>query len=141
MSEQSNDRFFLNPNEMAFRKIYWPLIESEQVTKVFRPGDRSCGCWRGYCSGQEIELKVIDKIGVDWARVEPIFDSGLCKKVAIREVIVKRIKDLIDEDFKGATPDVYDQASLRYNLGVIYNFFPEELTDDTPITITTFAYL
>lgn len=138
---ENDNKLFLNPNEMALRKIYWPLAEAEKITKIFRPGNRPCGRWRGYCSGQKVTIQVLDKVGADWAQLSPRFVDGLSKEVLISEVTVKRIKDLDSADFAGTTPDIYNQDSLRYNLGIIYNLFPEEVGLDSFVTITTFTYV
>lgn len=131
----------LNPNEMAFRKVYWPLLKDGSLSTVFRPGVRIRGCERGYYEGQVVEAKVIDYIGADWAGIPPEFVDGLAKKIKIESVYVKRINELVAADFIGSSPDIFDQHSLKYHLGVIYNLFPEELDDDSQVTIIRFSHL
>ncbi|MCK9344780.1 MAG: hypothetical protein M0P64_01485 [Candidatus Pacebacteria bacterium] len=134
------EKLFLNPNEMAFRKIYKSLLEKKEVTTIFRPGRRLCGDYRGYCSDQEVTIKIIDKTGADWAMLPPKFVEDFSKKVIIKEVLVKTLGELTDEDFIGTTEDVRDITSLKYHLGVIYNLSDDELTDDFIITKTIFEY-
>ncbi len=138
---ETDDKLCLNPNEMAFRKIYWPLLADRKVTRVFRPGNRPCGMWRGYCGGQLVIARVLDCIGADWAKVAPQFVEGLEREIKIKEVVIKKISELVSEDYVGATPDIYDVISLQYNLGLIYNLFPEDIGPDSFVTITTFAYV
>ena len=45
-------KLLLNPNEMAIRKIYWPLVLSQEISTFFRPGRRLCENVRGYCENQ-----------------------------------------------------------------------------------------
>lgn len=131
----------LNPNEMAFRKVYKELLEQEKVTVIFRPGKRVCGDYRGYCPEQKVTVKVIDKVGADWAMLPPRFMRGFSKNIVITNVEVKKLKDFKKLDFKGATSEIRDRESLEYNLGIIYNIPPEEFTDDFLVTKTTFKYL
>lgn len=130
-------KLILGTDTMSFRKIYWPLIRDEKMTKVFRPGVRPCGSEQGYCSGNKVKLCILEKVGVDWALVRPVLSNDMTKDVIIEKVEVREISSLKPEDFVGATPDVYDQESLRYNLGIIYNLLPEEID---LITITSIKY-
>ncbi len=134
-------RLFLNPNEMAFRKYFWPQLESQTITKVFRPGSRLEGDERGYKEGRIVVARVIDSIGSDWAGIPPEFFEELSKTIRIEKTQVKKIGDLKREDFCGASSDVQDQESLKTQLGLIYNLFPADLADDLPVTIISFSYL
>jgi hypothetical protein len=139
-TENANNKLHLNPNEMAFRKVYRNLLENKEVTTIFRPGRRMCGDYRGYCSDQEVTIKIIEKTGADWAMLPPKFVEDFSKIVIIKEVLVKKIGELTEGDFKGATEDVRDITSLKYHLGVIYNLSDEELADDFVVTKTIFEY-
>lgn len=139
-SVTKDQRLFLDPNEMAFRKIYKPLLEKGAVTTIFRPGRRLCGDYRGYCSDQEVTIKIIDKTGADWAMLPPKFVEDFSKIVVIKEVHVKTLGELTEEDFSGATEDIRDVNSLKYHLGVIYNLSHDEITDDFVVTKTIFEY-
>lgn len=134
-------KLYLNPNEMAFRKVYKGLLEEKKVTTIFRPGRRACGDYRGYCPDQTVTLKVLDKVGADWAMLPPEFLDGFSREVVVTGVEIKKLKDLTDSDYEGATPEIRDRESLVYNLGIIYNLPCEEFTDDFLVTKTTFAYL
>lgn len=134
-------KFQLNSNEMAFRKVYRDLLEQNKVTVIFRPGKRACGDYRGYCPEQKVTIKVLDKVGADWAMLPPKFVRGFSKKVVIKNVEVKKLKEIKKSDFNGPTPEIRNRESLEYNLGIIYNISPEEFTDDFLVTKTTFEYL
>lgn len=133
-------KLFLDPNEIAFRKIYRGLLEQEKITVIFRPGKRFCGDFRGYCAEQKATIRVIDSAGADWAMVPPKFVPGFSKKVIITEIETKTLGELTEVDFKGSSPDVHDKESLKYNLGIIYNIDDREFTDDFVITKTNFLY-
>ena len=134
-------RLFLNPNEMAFRKYFWPQLRDESITKVFRPGSRLESDERGYKEGQIVAARVIDSIGSDWAGVPPEFFKDLSKTIKIEKTQVKKIGDLKKEDFYGASADIQDVKSLKTQLGLIYNLFPDDLAEDSIITIISFSYL
>lgn len=133
-------KLFLDPNEIAFRKIYRGLLEQEKITVIFRPGKRFCGDFRGYCEEQEATVRVIDSAGADWAMVPPKFVPDFSKNVIITEVETKTLGELVEADFKGSSPDIHDKESLKYNLGIIYNIDDKEFTDDFVITKTRFVY-
>ncbi len=131
----------LNPDEMAFRKIYWSLLSQEKITTVFRPGKRTSGMPRAYVEGQIVKARVIDSIGADWAGVPPQFVSDLSKHIRIEKIQAKKLGELKCADFKGSSPDVMNKLSLRYHLGAIYNLYGEDLEEDAWITIIKFEYV
>lgn len=137
---EEKNKLFLNPNEMAFRKIYKGLLESEKITTVFRPGKRLCEDFRGYCEEQKIVIKLIDKVGADWAMLPPEFVQRFSKEVTVKTIETKTLGEIGEADFAGASPDVRDKDSLLHHLGIIYNLSSDELTDNFVITRTTFAY-
>ncbi len=138
--EKKITKLFLNPNEMAFRKIYWPLLQNEEINTVFRPGKRLAGDERGYREGQVVMARVIDSMGADWAGVPPEFSEELSKLIRIKAVYVKKIQETGEDDFSGASLDVQNQDLLKYHLGVIYNLFPDEISGDSFVTIIKFSY-
>jgi len=131
----------LPKDEMAFRKIYKDLLESEKITTVFRPGKRDCGDFRGYCPAQIVDAKVLDSIGADWAKVAPKFLEGFLRKIKIKSVEIKTLGALRKEDFSGSSPDVQDIESLIYHLGLIYNLEKGALKHDSVVTKITFEYI
>jgi shikimate dehydrogenase len=131
----------LNPDEMAFRKIYWTLLLQNQITTVFRPGKRTSGMPRAYVEGQIVKARVIDSIGADWAGVPPQFVSELSKQIRITKIQAKRLGELKRADFNGSSPDVTNKLSLRYHLGSIYNLYMDDLKNDAWITIIKFEYV
>ena len=140
MTGKIKQKLQLDPDEMAFRKIYWPLLKNEQITVIFRPSVRLCGDYRGYCIGQKVKARVIDKVGADWAMIPPKFVRGFFKKIIIEKVEIKKIGGLKREDFMGSSPDIQGADSLVYDLGVVYNLFIDELNRDTFVTKITFSY-
>lgn len=142
MQDQTVKTFLvLNPDEMAFRKIYWSLLSQERITTVFRPGKRTSGMPRAYVEGQIVKARVIDSIGADWAGVPPQFVSDLSRQIRIKKIQAKRLGELKRADFEGSSPDVTNKLSLRYHLGSIYNLYGEDLKDDAWITIIKFEYV
>lgn len=137
---RKKNKLNLNPNEMAFRRIYWPLLQQEKIFTVFRPDSRMCGEYRGYCVGQKVRARIIDKVGADWAGISPKFSGKFFKNIIIKKIEIKKIKHLMKGDFKGSTPDIYDKNSLIYHLGVVYNFLPEEINLESIVTKISFAY-
>lgn len=126
-------------DEVGFRKIYADLVRDKKITTIFRPGERTCNLNKGFCEGEVINIKIIDKVGADWAELPPETVT-INQKALIESVVNKEIGSLTAEDFHGSSPDIFDKQSLIYNLGVIYNLAPSELTDGSIITKTTFVY-
>jgi len=133
-------QFELPSNEIAFRKIYKNLLESEAITRVFRPGKRACGDFRGYCEGDIVQAKVIDQIGLDRAEVPPLFLPQPVKTIRVQSIGVVKIGELSQADFVGSSPDVYDKQSLIYHLGLIYNLALTTFSDDSLVTKINFTY-
>lgn len=131
----------LSKDEMAIRAIYADLLMAGEFTTVFRPGSRLCEEFRGYCPGQKVTARILDRIGADWAHIAPQFKPGLERSIEIAAIEVKKIGELTPEDFAGSTPDVQTPDQLIYHLGTIYNLLPSELNSDTTITKITFTYL
>jgi len=128
-------------DEITFRKIYMRLVQTRQVTTIFRPGRRLCNDPKGYCKGEIVTLRVVEKVGADWANVPGELRDDVGEEVQILDVISKPLGLLSKEDFSGSTPDVFDHQSLMYHIGALYNLSPDELDEKTLITKTTFRYL
>lgn len=133
--------FVLPKDEMAFRRIYRLYLENGTVTVVFRPGRRLCNDYRGYQVGQILKARVIEYLGLDRARVAPIFLTESQRLIRIEKIEARTIGSLVASDFLGSTPDVYDQASLVFQLGLIYNLDPHILSGDSVITRICFSYV
>lgn len=125
---------------MAFRKIYKDLLEKKILTTVFRPGVRDCKKYRGYCQGEIIKAKIIDKQGLDRVKVGPLFLKDLVKNIQIENIEVMPLGSLTRKDFIGSSPDVQDKKSLIYHLGLIYNLDISELSNDSLVTKIKFSY-
>jgi len=137
----TNTCFNLPGDEMAFRKIYMPFLEQEKVTVVFRPGKRLCNDYRGYCVGQIVKARVIEQLGLDRAQTAPIFLPDFFKMIRIESIVACTIDSLVALDFLGSTPDVYDRTSLVFQLGLIYNLEPKNLSGDSVVTRIHFSYV
>ena len=134
-------RLELPRDEIAFRKIYKDLIIKNKITTVFRPGKRVCGDFRGYCPGEIVKIRIIEKTGADWAMLPPEFEKDFVKKIKMIEIKSLLLKDLKKKDFAGSSLDVFDKNSLIHHLGIIYNLPIEELQDDSLVTKITFQYI
>jgi shikimate dehydrogenase len=141
MKKRFEAQFELPSDEMAFRRIYRLPLQEEQVTVVFRPGKRLPGDYRAYHIGQIVQAKIIDQAGLDRAHVAPEFLPYPIKHIRIESIEARKIGSLEPKDFIGSTADVYDKATLVYQLGLIYNMDPADLTDDAIITRVRFSYL
>jgi hypothetical protein len=128
-------------DEMAIRKIYKKLVNQQELTTVFRPGKRVCGDFRGYCPQEKIKVRIVDKVGADWAMLPPEFIPNFIKEVEIISTEVIPLGGLKIEHFSGSSPDVKDKESLIHHLGIIYNLDRESLVDDFLITRINFRYL
>jgi len=128
-------------DEIWFRKIYVDLLKDQHITTIFRPGARACNTKKGFCSGETLKIKVLDKVGADWADLsgETLPDFEMLVQVVDTKICT--IGSLISDDFVGSSPDVFNIESLTYHLGAIYNLTPSEVNNDTVITKTIFKYL
>jgi hypothetical protein len=125
-------------DEMAFRKQYEYLLCAQEITTVFRPGNRLYPNWRGYIPGEVVTARVIERCGSDELRVPPLFNDTRIP-IKITSLMAKRIDRMTMSDFCGSSPDVFNQKSLRYHLCDIYRK-PIECFDDV-VTKITFEYV
>ena len=132
-----------NSKEMAFRKIYKDLIANRLLTRVFRPGIRPCGGYKGFCPQDEVFFSIVEEMGSDLPPNPhpPILDPEPAARVRITEVRLLKIGDLAEKDFIGTGPDVTSQETLRRHLGLIYNLSAEMLMADAEVTMISFDYL
>ena len=133
-------KLILNPNEMAVRKVYWPLLVQGQINTFFRPGVRLCSAYRGYCERQAITLRRIEQLGSDQLGIAPQFSEVEKIFASIEHIYSKKIGELSEEDFQGSSPDVQNATALKFHLGLIYNLSLDELTDDSHVTIIRLNY-
>ncbi|MBI1272183.1 hypothetical protein GC174_17280 [bacterium] len=130
-------------NAIWIRKFYQTLLEDRSLTTIFRPGRRLLeeNHPKALAVGEETCLRIIDKVGADWAEIPGILLPEPVYPVVIKAVTVKRLKGLLPEDFEGSSPDVQDLSGLKLQLGLIYNLSKEDLSSDFWVTRTTFRYL
>ncbi len=106
-------------DEMAFRKVYQRLLLAQEITAVFRPGDRRFPAWRGYAPGEAVTARVIARVGSDALGVPPVFNE-VRVPIRIHDVALLEAASLGPEDFAGCSPDVCDVAALTAHLEGIY---------------------
>jgi hypothetical protein len=99
-------------DEIWFRKIYMDLIRDHKITTIFRPGVRLCNSNKGFCNGEVLRVKVIDKVGADWADLHGRTLTDFEYQVRVLDTKVCPIKSLTVEDFQGSSPDISDVSSL-----------------------------
>ena len=128
-------------DEIWFRKIYFDAVLAKKVRVIFRPGKRLCGDDKGFCKGEILKIKFLDKIGADWAGLPGQTIPDFEQKVRVIETCVIKLSSLTEKDFEGSTPDIFDKVSLVYHLGLVYNLFLSDLSDDAMITKTVFEYI
>jgi len=123
--------------------MHAPYVISGALTTIFRPEERllSKGHEKALGVGEEVRIRIIDKVGADWAKVYGILLPEPNVPVVITSVKVKPFGAIEPIDFVGSTPDVQDRESLKIQLGYIYNFASEELCSNLWITRTTFQYV
>ncbi len=128
-------------DEIWFRKIYSDLVQAQKVTTIFRPGKREEGDLKGFSIGETLRIRIIDKVGVEWAGIFGQVCPDFEMRVRVLSVKSCSIDELASEDFDGSTPEIRTAESLLYNLGLLYNLSPCEMNLKSIITKTTFEYL
>jgi hypothetical protein len=106
-------------DEMAFRKLYEPLLLSREIATVFRPGNRVHPNRRGYIVGETVTARVIERRGCDRLGVPPLFNE-IRVPIRITQLTVCFIDCVKEADFLGSSPDVFDRRSLIDHLLWIY---------------------
>jgi len=129
--------------EIWLRKIYIPFVENRTLTTIFRPERRLLeeNHPKALGVGENVRIRIIDKVGAEWADLYGELSPSPNIPVLITSVAVKRLGSIETSDFSGSTPDVMDEAGLKMQLALIYNFSREELGPDFWITRTAFRYL
>jgi len=134
---ESGCLLYLPRDEMAIRAPYWNLVTEKKLVTVFRPGNRLCGDFRSYCPGEIVKLRLLSRVGADWAGLKPEFVKNETYEVVINSQEVIKSSDIDKIDFTGSSPDIKDKTSLLYHLGIIYNMSLDEITE---VTRTMFSY-
>jgi len=129
--------------EFWIRKFYIPFVEDGSLTTVFRPGRRllSEGHPKGIDVGETVRIKIVDKVGADWAHLYGTLLPSPDRPALVTQVQVKPLGAIDGADFEGSTPDVMDREGLKLQLALIYNLSRQELSPDLWITRSTFRYL
>ena len=140
LKNKNMKKLILNPNEMAIRKVYWPLVLNKQMTTFFRPNVRLCTNVRGYCESQNITLRCILQTGSDILGIAPQFVEGENIEARVAHIYDKKISELVDTDFIGSSPDITSITNLKYHLGLIYNLSYNEIDEESYVTIIKLDY-
>jgi len=123
-------------NEIWVRKVYEELILNGKLTTLFRPGDRigDNKKTKYFNKGEGVIVRVLEKPGDEERNIEPEF-SPLIRKARIKEMKKVDLSSLLREDFEDSYPNVTNQDTLRYNLGLTYNKRPDSFSRVTKIKI------
>jgi hypothetical protein len=124
-------------DEIWLRKVYEPEIISGLLTRIFKPGNRNYPNPKGFKIGEEIKIRVVDIPGNDETKCIPVV-KDYYRNATIDSIKVTDLNSLKKEDFIGASTDIYNNISLRYNLGLLYNDIPESFDK---ISIIDIKYL
>jgi len=125
-------------DEMAFRKTYESLLVEQQLTTIFRPGNRLYPNYRGYKYQEVVMARIIEMAGCDKSEIAPVF-SDIKIPVKINDIRTFYISDLTEADFHGSSPDVQNLEQLLVHLEEIYDR-PIESYDNT-VTRIQIQYL
>ncbi len=104
------------------RPVYWEGMRAGTITTLVREGDRSnSNDTRTAPAGVDLAVRFIRKTG-DSSRgikAELYPDDGM----TVRRIgmVVKKIKDLTQEDLRGTAPDQSTPDLVRYHLAMIGN--------------------
>ena len=107
-------------DEMAFRKAYETLVIEQELTTIFRPGNRLFPNYRGYKDQEIVMARIIETPGCDVREIAPIF-SDIKIPVRISDIQAFDISDLTPKDFHGSSPDVQSLEQLLVHLEEIYD--------------------
>ena len=125
-------------DEMAFRKRYQSLVEGEQLTTVFRPGDRVFPNFRGYKPRELITARIIETPGSDEEKIPPLFND-IKVPIQIVQIETFNVYSLTNAHFQGSSPDVQNIEELLEHLEAIYSQPISNFNDE--ITRIVFNYL
>lgn len=121
------------------RIAYLAGFQDQSITAVVRSGNRTNqDDFRCLPEGVDIPVRFIEKPGDASRNIEAeLFpDDGTTVRRTL--AIVKKIKDLTDEDLLGTTPDTANPELVRYHLACVNNTVlpsPEDM-----VTIWRFEY-
>ncbi|MFT5924364.1 MAG: hypothetical protein ACI9LE_001363 [Paraglaciecola sp.] len=107
-------------DEMAFRKTYETLLVEQQLTTIFRPGNRLYPNYRGYKYQEVVMVRIIEMPGCDKREIAPVF-SDMKIPVKINDIRTIDISELTKADFHGSSPDVQNLEQLLVHLEEIYD--------------------
>jgi len=131
----------IKKNHITLKKYYLYDVENKSLTRIFRPGNRTCPNNKCYFKNQKVFIKILDIAGSDYHEIEPIH---IKKKFPVKIISSKcfKLPDLKKEDFKNSGNDIKNIKTLKSHLGLIYNLEKKDLDNKNfEITITDFIYL
>ena len=80
---------------MYVRRTYLLFVKNESLTTTFRPGARINGAPKSYYSGEIVEIKILDKIGAEWAGLDPEFIKGFSRLVRIKKTQQIKLENFV----------------------------------------------
>ncbi|MEJ6593542.1 MAG: hypothetical protein QNL99_16305 [SAR86 cluster bacterium] len=107
-------------DEMAFRKDYETILVNQELTTIFRPGNRLYPNFRGYKLLEVVTARVIEKVGCDERKIAPTF-SNIKVPIMISDIRTIDIDCLTPADFQGSSPDIQTLEELLEHLEEIYD--------------------
>lgn len=120
--------------EFWFRKEYEPLLRTQQLTQFVRPGVRLAPEPKGTTLGANVSVRLLDTPGT--ATSEPVLNSFVAAASVVK-LEIKKIADMTDADFEGASPDAASQEGVLRQLEHIYG---KSFTADDVVTVFKISY-
>jgi len=125
------------PYELWFRIQYKEFLENETMKVALRPGNRIYPNPKGAIEGEEAIVRVIVRPGKEEDNIQPVFDE-FQKRVRIQKIIVKKIKELTEQDLKNCSPDCRDKDGAKKQLEWIYQ---KQFQEDDIVSLIYFEYI
>lgn len=125
-------------SSLGFRFVYRPIILSGSLTTIFRPNLPKYK--KLFPQGVVVSVRIILIPGNEKTNTPPVYTNERLQ-ARIKSITIHNVKDLKPQDFEGSSPDVKDQASLAYHLGLIYNQPLDNFRNDKKIIKIKLEYL
>lgn len=112
--------------EFWFRKEYEDLVIQKKLTQFVRPGVRKVPDPKGTQLGEKVLVRIVEVPSL--VKEEAVL-SPLIMDAEVIKLEPKKICEMIESDFVGATPDSSSQAGVISQLERIYGkaFSPEDI--------------
>lgn len=104
--------------EFWLRFVYRASILARELTTIFRPNLPKYT--ELFKPGLTVPIRILRHPGKPEADIPPEFTADKVT-AKVKSINCRNIKTLKNSDFVGSSPDVHDEISLRYHLGLIYD--------------------